>query len=66
MDKRRFEVRNPEFSLSRNHLPFPHLCQRRKLQNLAYVLKGEEEDNCGNLQRICFNFCLKGSKTVFV
>lgn len=29
-------------------------------------LKGGGEDNCGNLQRICFNFCWKDSKSFVV
>lgn len=46
--------------------PFSPLSQRRKLQKLAYAWKGEEENNCSNLQRICFNFCWKDSKSFIV
>lgn len=64
--RRRSEVRHPEFSLSRNALPLLPLSQRRKQPKLAYVQKGEEQDNCSNLHRICFNFCRKDSKSFTV
>lgn len=35
-------------------------------KKLAYAWKGEEENNCSNLQRICFNFCWKDSKASIV
>lgn len=43
-----------------------NLLSEQKAAKACLQLKGGGEDNCGNLQRICFNFCWKDSNAFVV
>lgn len=59
------DVRHPEFSLSK-WTSLSNRLSEQKAAKACLWLKGGGEDNCGNLQRICFNFCWKNSKSFVV